>query len=437
MRQIADLHIHSKYSRACSQDLVLPKIDEWCKYKGIDIVATGDFTHPVWFKNIKEELEPLGNGLFRLKSDSVDGSTKLLPSLKLRQAGTMTTSSGTKFILGTEISCIYTQGDRCRRIHINIFFPEIVDVEKLISVLEKKGCNLKSDGRPIIGLSAKELAKICLEINPKALIVPAHAWTPWFSIFGSKSGFDSIEECFGEYAKNIFAIETGLSSDPPMNWRLSALDKITLVSNSDAHSLPNLGREANVFDFDEVSYDEICNTLKNQDKKKFLYTIEFYPEEGKYHYDGHASHNYSLTPKETKKNKGICPIDKKPLTIGVLHRVDDLADREEVDVDKHIPYKSLVPLQEIIAESFDVGKNSKRVQEEYFNIIKKAGTEFAVLLDLGIDELKKITYPEIVEAIKRVREGKLIIEPGYDGIYGKVKIFNNKERKGFEQAKLI
>jgi len=430
MRQIADLHIHSKYSRACSRELVLPKIAEWCGYKGIDIVATGDFTHPAWLKDIKEQLEPLGNGLFGLKSTaSVDGSTKL----------TMTTSavSSAKFILGTEISCIYTQGDKCRRIHINIFFPEIADVEKLISALEKMGCNLISDGRPIIGLSAKELARICLEINSKALIIPAHAWTPWFSIFGSKSGFDSIEECFGEYAKNIFAIETGLSSDPAMNWRLSALDKITLVSNSDAHSLQNLGREANVFDFEIVSYDEIYNTLKNQDKKKFLYTIEFYPEEGKYHYDGHASHNYSLTPKETKKNKGICPVCKKPLTIGVLYRVDDLADREVGELNAHIPFKNLVPLQEIIAESFDVGKSSKRVQEEYFKIIKKAGTEFAALLDLSFEELNKITLPEVVEAIKRVREGKLIIEPGYDGIFGKVKIFNDKERKGYEQAKLI
>ncbi|MCX6742676.1 MAG: endonuclease Q family protein, partial [Candidatus Parcubacteria bacterium] len=366
MRQIADLHIHSKYSRACSRDLVLPKIAEWCGYKGIDIVATGDFTHPAWFSEIKKELEPLGNGLFKLK-ESISSD---------RRSDWPIASSGrenTKFILLTEISCIYKKGDKCRRIHLNIFFPEIKNVEDFNSTLEKMGCNLKSDGRPIIGLTSIELAKIVFDINDKAMIIPAHAWTPWFSIFGSKSGFDSIEECFGKYAKNIFAIETGLSSDPPMNWRLSALDKITLVSNSDAHSLPNLGREANVFDLEEVSYDEIYNTLKNQDKKKFLYTIEFYPEEGKYHFDGHSNHNYSLTPKETKKNKGICPVCKKPLTIGVLYRVDDLADRDEGELDKHIPYKSLVPLQEIIAEAYDVGKSSKRVQAEYFNIIKKAG----------------------------------------------------------------
>jgi len=430
MRQIADLHIHSKYSRACSPDLTLPKIAEWCGYKGIDLVATGDFTHPAWFKDIKDQLEPTGNGLFKLKEEIFSNRRS---DLQIASSG----GDNIRFILGTEISCIYKQGDKCRRIHINIFFPEIRDVEQFNTTLEKMGCNLKSDGRPIIGLSAKELTRISLEINPKAIIIPSHAWTPWFSIFGSKSGFDSIEECFSEYAKNIFAIETGLSSDPAMNWRLSALDKIVLVSNSDAHSLANLGREANVFDWEEPSYDEFYNTLKNQDKKKFLYTIEFFPEEGKYHLDGHASCKVVMDPEQTKKNKGICPVCKKPLTIGVLNRVAEIADREKGELDAHIPFKSLVPLQEIIAEAFDLGKSSKRVQTEYFNIIKKAGTEFAALLDLNIEELGKITDPIIAEGIKRVREGKLFIEPGYDGIYGTVKIFNNKERKGYEQAKLI
>ena len=391
------------------------------------MVATGDFTHPAWFKDIKEQLEPMENGLFMLRQSSTFAKASVD-----RQH-----DNQTKFILGTEISCIYKQGDKTRRIHINIFFPEIKDVEKFNGHLEKLGCNLKSDGRPIIGLSAKELTKICLNINPQALIIPAHAWTPWFSIFGSKSGFDSIEECFGEYAKNIFAIETGLSSDPPMNWRLSALDKIVLVSNSDAHSLQNLGREANVFAWDKSSYDEFYYTLKNQDKKKFLYTIEFFPEEGKYHLDGHANCKVMMEPEQTKKNKSICPLCKKPLTIGVLNRVIEIADRDKGELDTHIPYKSLVPLQEIIAEAFDLGKNSKKVQAEYFNIIKKGGTEFKVLLDLNFEELKKITDPIIAEGIKRVREGKLFIEPGYDGIYGTVKIFSHQERKGFEQGKLI
>lgn len=435
MRQIVDLHIHSKYSRSCSKDLTLPNIAQWCGYKGIDIVSTGDFTHPAWFGHIKEQLAPLGNGLFKLKSEDSSSRRSDLP-----QRGKLiapSTDANIRFILGTEISCIYKQGDKCRRVHVCIYFPEIKDVEQFNATLEKMGCNLKSDGRPIIGLSAKELAKISLEINPKALIIPAHAWTPWFSIFGSKSGFDCIEECFGEYAKNIFAIETGLSSDPPMNWRLSALDKIVLVSNSDAHSLANLGREANVLDLDNPNYDEIYEVLKNHDKKKFLYTIEFFPEEGKYHLDGHATCKIVMEPEQTKKTKGLCPVCKKNMTIGVVNRVASIADREKGELDNHIPYKSIVPLQEIIAEAFNVGKGSKKVQTEYFNIIKKGGAEFKVLLDLSKQELFKITDPIVVEGIMRVRQGKLFINPGYDGIFGTVKIFTDKERKGFEQAKLI
>jgi uncharacterized protein (TIGR00375 family) len=418
MRIISDLHIHSKYSRACSKELTLPNIDLWSKYKGINLVVTSDFTHPAWFKDIKEQLEPEGTGLFKLKAT-------------LRQA-----QGDMRFILGTEISCIYKQGDKCRRIHLNIYFPEIKNVEEFNATLEKAGCNLKSDGRPILGLSAIQIAEIVFNINAKAIIIPAHAWTPWFSIFGSKSGFDSLEECFDIYAPYIYAIETGLSSDPPMNWRLSALDNILLVSNSDAHSLPNLGREANVFEWAEISYDELYNTLKNRDKNKFKYTIEFYPEEGKYHFDGHAKCGVSLTPKETKKNKGLCPICKKPLTVGVLNRVEELADRENNGKDK-APYKSLVPLQEIIAESFNMGKGSKRVQNKYFEMIKKGGSEFEILLDKDIEELKQITEPAVVEAIKRVREGKLIIEPGYDGIYGKVQIYKDDEERGTMQKSLI
>ncbi|HDQ23107.1 MAG TPA: DNA helicase UvrD [Candidatus Uhrbacteria bacterium] len=430
MRIIADLHIHSKYSRACSPDLVLPKIAEWCCYKGINLVVTGDFTHPAWFKDIKEQLEPEDNGMFKLKKSFSFGDS----STKIR----MTNSKDfTRFILGTEISCIYKQGDKCRRVHHNIFFPEIKDVEQFNKTLEKMGCNLKSDGRPIIGLSSIQLAEIVFNINDKAILIPAHAWTPWFSIFGSKSGFDSIEECFDIYSPYIYAVETGLSSDPPMNWRLSALDNILLVSNSDAHSLPNLGREANVFEWETPSYDEFYNTLKNRDKNKFKYTIEFYPEEGKYHLDGHAACKVVMEAKETKKNKGLCPVCKKPLTIGVLNRVDQIADREVGELNGHIPYKSLVPLQEIIAESFNVGKSSKRVQNEYFSMIEKGGSEFAILLDKNFDELKEITKPEVVEAIKRVRQGKLFIEPGYDGVYGKVKIYKNNEERGAVQKSLI
>jgi len=427
MRIIADLHIHSKYSRACSKELTLPNIDQWCKYKGIDLVATSDFTHPAWIKDIKEELDPLGNGLFILRQASASA----------KASADRQHDNPTKFILGTELSCIYKQDEKTRRVHHNVFFPQVSDVEKFIDVLEKQGRNLKSDGRPILGMSSIDLAKIVFNINDKAIIVPSHAWTPWFSIFGSKSGFDSIEECFGEYFQYIYAIETGLSSDPPMNWRWSELDQVVLLSNSDAHSLPNLGREANVFEWSEPSYDEFYKTIKNQDKNKFKYTIEFFPEEGKYHIDGHAKCGISMEPEETIKNKGICPVCKKPLVVGVLNRVVELADRKNEAVKDKIPFKSLVPLQEIIAESFNVGKGSKRVQQEYFSMIKKGGSEFGILLDKSLEELKKITEPEVVEAIKRVREGKLHIQPGYDGVYGKIQIYKDDEERGAVQKSLI
>jgi uncharacterized protein (TIGR00375 family) len=402
--------------------LELENIAFWCARKGINIVSTGDFTHPAWFSDIKNKLELSDNGLYKLKN-----------SLTM-------TASPVKFILGTEISSIYKQGDKVRRIHTCIYFSKIKDVEKFITCLEKKGCNLKADGRPIVGLSVKELAKICFDISDQVLVIPAHAWTPWFSVFGSKSGFNSLEECFEEMTPYIYSIETGLSSDPAMNWRLSQLDKITLVSNSDAHSLENLGREANVFDLANSMdlYSQITRILREKDRENFLYTIEFFPEEGKYHFDGHALCKTRLSPAETKKNKGLCPACKKPLTIGVLNRVEELANRKEGEKPQNaITYKSLVPLAEIIAEALDQGKNTNGVVREYDNLIAKGGSEFEILLNLDYKELAKITLPEIVEGIKRVREGKLIVEPGYDGVYGTVSIFSDKERKGFEQKKLL
>ena len=417
MRYIADLHIHSKYSRACSKDLELPKIDHWAKIKGIQIVGTADWTHPFWLKHLKENLAEDGSGILKLKG--VDDSTL--------------------FMLTTEISCIYSQGDKVRRLHICLFVPDFKTVDKINEAFIKRKVNLSSDGRPIMGLHADEVAKIVLDINPKVLVIPAHAWTPWFSVFGSYSGFDSLQDCFGETSKYIYSIETGLSSDPPMNWRLSALDKITLVSNSDAHSPANLGREANVFEIpeNELSYDEIYRIIKKKDKKRFLYTIEFFPEEGKYHWDGHAKCQIQFSPAQSKKNKGICPVCKKPLTIGVLNRVEQLADRAEGFKPDTIPYKSLVPLPEIIAEVVKVGKNSKKVNEIYQQLIKKGGNEFIILLDLPESELLRIAEPEIVSAIKNVREGKINVSPGYDGIYGVVKVFSDKQKIKPEQKALF
>ena len=417
MRQIADLHIHSKYSRACSKELTPGHLDAWARIKGISILGSSDFTHPAWLKELKQSLVPDKPGLLKLKGS--DGKVK--------------------FMLSTELSCIYTQGGQARRVHHCVFAPDFTTVDKIIAALEGRGCNLRADGRPILGLSSIELAKIVFDAHPDSMIIPAHAWTPWFAIFGSKSGFDTIQECFGEFTKEIFAIETGLSSDPAMNWRLSQLDNITQISNSDAHSLPNLGREGNAIDIEEsnVSYAEVRRILKEKDKKKFLYTIEFFPEEGKYHCDGHRDCNVVLTPAESKKLDKRCPKCKKPLTIGVLHRVDDLADRPVGFKPDTIPFKSIVPLQEIIAEALDVGKQSKKVQALYHAMVQKGESEFSILLDASAAELASLAPPEIVAGILNVRAGSVEVQPGYDGVYGVVKAFGKQGIQKPKQSSLL
>ena len=376
-------------------------------------MTAADFTHPEWFAELKEKLKPAEQGLYRL-----DGSE-------------------TRFILTTEISCIYSKGGKVRKIHIVIFAPSFEVVKKINGQLAKIG-NLKADGRPILGLDAKELAKIALDVSEDCLIVPAHIYTPWFSLFGSRSGFDSIEECFENYTKYIFAGETGLSSDPPMSWRNSNLDKMTLISNSDAHSLPKIGREANIFE-GEMNYKSIVSAIKREPgKTKLVSTIEFYPEEGKYHYDGHRDCDICLTPQESRKYNNICPVCGRPLVIGVLNRIEDLADRKKGFKPKGaIPFKSLVPLSEIIAESLGLGVNTKGVNKEYQNLIKNLGSEFKILLEIPLGELKNFTLPEIAEAIIRVREGKVRIEPGYDGVFGKIKIFSEAEREKHIKQKAL
>jgi len=411
MKFIADFHLHSKYSRATSRDMSLENLDKWARIKGIKVLGTSDFTHPQWLQEIKEKLEPAELGLFKLKNFN----------------------NSTRFILSAEISCIYSKNNRVRKIHIIVFAPSFDVVEKINTHLSWIG-NLKSDGRPILGLDVKELAKIILNISEDCLIIPAHAWTPWFSIFGSKSGFNSIEECFEEYSKYIYAIETGLSSNPEMNWQISALDKITLISNSDAHSPSKIGREANVFNT-ELNYLSIIEAIKLKDPSKFLYTIEFFPEEGKYHFDGHRNCNICLSPKESKKYNNICPNCKKPLTIGVLNRIEELADRTEgYKSKKNIPFKSLVPLIEIIINVLGVSSETKKVMQEYKNLIEKFNNEFNVLLEVSESELKMATLPEIVEGIINVRNEKVLKEPGYDGVFGKIKIFS---KKSFIKSKKI
>jgi len=419
MKFIADFHIHSKYSRATSPQMDLEHLDEVARIKGIKVLGTGDFTHPEWFQNLKEKLEPAEPGLFRIKNKELKAK-----------------NNETRFILTSEISCIYSKKNKVRKIHVLIFAPDFQTVEKINTQLGWIG-NLKADGRPILGLDAKELAKIVLNISENCLIICAHLMTPWFSLFGSKSGFDSLEECFEEYSKYIYAGETGLSASPEMLWRMPDGRRITLISNSDAHSLPKIGREANVFDT-ELSYSSITEVIKSKNPQKFLYTIEFFPQEGKYHYDGHRNCEISCSPKETKKYNGICPVCGKPLTIGVLSRVEELADRPEgFKPENAIPFKSLIPLEEIIAEILGVGVGTKGVEKEYKDLIEKFGSELDILLDTSISDLKSATLLEISEAVSRVREGKVNIEPGYDGAYGKIRIFSEGEKKKVSGQKTL
>ncbi len=321
--------------------------------------------------------------------------------------------------------------------------PNLESAAKFNKLLADAGAKLASDGRPILGMSSKQILKFMLEADSKAMMIPAHVWTPWFAVFGSKSGFDSLQECFEELTPHIYAVETGLSSDPLMNWRLSELDNLTIVSNSDAHSGPHIGREANVMDLEQESYDEIYNIIKTKNKKKFLYTIEFYPEEGMYHWDGHRDCKFSCHPDDTKnKHQNLCPECKKPLTIGVLSQVDKLADKsaDKIDKNKHIPYKSIVPLPNIIANYFGMGRNSKRVQSLFMDIINKAGNEFKVLLDLSEEELKNIMPDGLAQGIIKMRNNDIHIKPGFDGQYGEVLVYSEEEQaaaKDNKQTKLF
>jgi uncharacterized protein (TIGR00375 family) len=425
IQKILDLHIHSKYSRAGSRDLELPKIAEACVRRGIDIVATGDLTHPKWFEHIKECLVEVGGGIYELKKQDTRNKQII----------------NSKFLLGTELACIKKHKGETRRLHLCVFAPNIETVEKFNNKLEEMGFNLKSDGRPILGLTAKELLEIMLEVDKRMVLIPAHAWTPWFGVFGSKGGYDSLQDCFEELTTHIFAIETGLSSDPLMNWRCSMLDKIALVSNSDAHSTAKLGREANVMEFEsekDITYDSIMNKIKNQQIK---YTVEFFPEEGKYHYDGHRDCQFVCHPSETKKHHGLCPKCKKPLVIGVMNRVEELADRteEQARVLKRVPYKNLVPLPEVIADVFEVGVSSKAVQSEYNNLLKKLGNEFYILINAKLPEIEKAGSKEIADAIDRVRRGDIFVQPGYDGEFGVIKVFEDgkRQRKVQQQSLLL
>jgi len=401
---IADFHIHSKYSRATSKDMEVRALYKWAKWKGIKILGTGDFTHPHYLNELKQHLEPLGNGLFKLKDGQED----------------------VYFILTAEVSNIFSARGKGRRIHTLILAPSFEVVEKINTKLERRG-DLLADGRPTFGFHIKELVKIVLDVSPDCLLVPAHIWTPWYGLLGANGGFDSIEEAFEEEAQHIHAIETGLSSDAAMNWRLSALDKITIISNSDAHSPHKIGREANIFTC-ACDYYEIIDTIKKKDRARLLCTIEFYPEEGKYHYDGHRKCNVVFSPKETKKHNYRCPVCNQSLTVGVMHRVESLADRPAgYRPPEAIPEIHLIPLEEIIAEATGKQVGTKTVQQEYERLVNHA-PEFDILLKLPLDELASFVPAHLLEGIIRVREGSVYIRPGFDGIYGEIKIFPEEQK---------
>jgi uncharacterized protein (TIGR00375 family) len=415
MRFVADLHIHSKFSRATSRDMVLDTLAYWARAKGIRLLATGDFTHPEWLFLMKEKLKPSGNGFFEFR-------TGVQPPESPYFKGFPFSTEDISFVLSTELSFIYSKGGKVRKIHVMLLAPDFESVERINGRLSGIG-NLRSDGRPILGLDVRLFARMVAETCPRCVIIPSHIWTPWFSLFGANSGFDSIEECFEEMTPSIFALETGLSSDPPMNWRLSALDRFALVSNSDAHSPAKIGREANVFDT-EFSYRGLLDALRTRDPAKFLHTVEFFPEEGKYHYDGHRKCGIVLSPRESLKSKDICPKCGKPLTIGVLHRVEELADRESGDdVPGRIPFKNLIPLNEVIAEALGKTSESQGVWDLYFKLVREFGDEFTVLMEASTADLTRLGTEKVGLGIDRMRRGQVQIVPGHDGEYGLIRLF--------------
>ncbi|MFH1753606.1 MAG: endonuclease Q family protein [Candidatus Omnitrophota bacterium] len=404
---ICDFHIHSKYSRATSKDMDIPNIARWAKIKGISLMGSGDFTHPMWLSELKNALEPKGNGIFN--------------------------HSGVDFILTAEVSNIYFKAGRTRKIHNIIFSPDFKTAKEIGLYLKGHG-SLEADGRPMLDIPCDKMVKGLLRINPDCMVAPAHAWTPHFSVFGSNSGFDRIEECFEEETRNIYSLETGLSSDPAMNWRWSELDRFSLISNSDAHSVSKIGREANIFDA-PFSYKELREILKAKDKKRFLYTVEFFPQEGKYHWDGHRACEQRIHPRESLGLNNRCPVCGKKLTIGVMGRVEALSDREEgYRLDSSPPYRNLVPLAEIIASALDMGVATQTVQREYNKLISTFKSELNLLLNVSKDDILSQAPPKIGKGIINVREGKVDIMPGYDGVYGQINVFGAENEEEKKQA---
>lgn len=441
MIYFADLHVHSKYSRATSRDSDLVNLAAWASIKGIKVVATGDFTHPAWRQEILDSLEEDGTGLLRFRKSFRYSNNPTPSRYDLREV---------RFILNVEISSIYKKNGRVRKIHNLVFMPNMESMKIFCKKLESIG-NLKSDGRPILGLDSRNLLEMALEASNESYIVPAHIWTPWFSLLGSKSGFNSVQECFEDLSEHIFALETGLSSDPDMNRRVSSLDDYTLISNSDTHSPSKLGREANIFT-GQPTFDGIRDSIKlggsgkkllrnvsfpvtsimsspnfNEKQDAFLGTIEFFPEEGKYHWDGHRKCHVRLNPSETKLQNNLCPVCGKTLTVGVMNRVHELSDREAPQLSgRSAYYWKMIPLVEVISEALHVGQKSKKVFEVYMNMISEIGPELFILSVFRPDEMRGRAPDSVLEALEKVRSGHVILDPGYDGEFGRVKLFREE-----------
>ena len=408
MKTIADLHIHSRFSMATSKEGTPENLDFWARKKGISLIGTGDFTHPVWREELKERLVSEENGLYRLRDEYVKEESRKFPG------------EGTRFVVSGEISSIYKKNGKTRKVHNVILLPSLETADAMAQRLEKIG-NIHSDGRPILGLDSHDLLEMMLDVCPEGILIPAHIWTPHFSVLGAKSGFDSVEECFEELAPYIHALETGLSSDPAMNWRISKLDRYQLVSNSDAHSPSKLGREANLLDID-CSYEGLYRAIQTGEGLEG--TVEFFPEEGKYHFDGHRKCGVSLSPVEAERLGGICPVCGKKLTMGVDHRVEQLADRAEGFVKKDgKKYESLVPLPEVISACMGYSTASKKVQGCFEQMIQTLGTEFDILRNVPSEDIKSCAGERIAEGIENVRTGNVKRIPGYDGEYGKIELF--------------
>lgn len=415
---IVDLHVHTHYSRATSKNADLSGLYYWGKLKGINIIGTGDFTHPEWFAELRETMEPAEPGLFRLKPELAAEIDKTLPE--------SVRDNIIRFIPTVEIATIYSKGGKVRKLHQLLVAPSFEAVSEITARLERIG-NLKADGRPILGLDSKELLRLSLEADPNTLYIPAHIWTPWFGLFGSKSGFDAIEEAFEELTPEIHAIETGLSSDPGMNWRVKNLDGITITSHSDAHSPQKLGREATVVRA-ELSYDSIIGAIRSNDER-LVGTIEFFPEEGKYHYDGHRACNVRFTPEQTRAHEGICPVCSKPLVVGVDYRVGELADPlRTVDFAppnaKQVEY--IIPLPEILAELHGTKSvSSVKVVADYGRAYQMLGDEFSILRHVPIDQIHDAGFPALAVAIERMRRKEVVLDPGYDGVFGVIRVFRD------------